>query len=91
MRLAWISCQTTLGRANVFGSAISGLSEEGSTGDITGSTIGSAASLAGAGLTVGGPIGAAVGGGLGLVSGLIGSIKRKKQMQSVKTQKRNSQ
>ena len=74
-----------LGGANVFGSAISGLSEEGSTGD--GSTIGSAASLAGAGLTVGGPIGAAVGGGLGLVSGLIGSIKRKKQMQALRRRK----
>lgn len=75
------------GGANVFGSAISGLSEEGSTGDIAGSTIGSAASLAGAGLTVGGPIGAAVGGGLGLVSGLIGSIKRKKQMQALRRRK----
>lgn len=76
-----------LGGANVLGSAISGLSEEGSTGDVTGSTIGSAASLAGAGLTVGGPIGAAVGGGLGLVSGLIGSIKRKKQMQALRRRK----
>ena len=76
-----------LGGANVFGSAISGLSEEGSTGDIAGSTIGSAASLAGAGLTVGGPIGAAVGGGLGLVSGLIGSIKRKKQTQALRRRK----
>lgn len=76
-----------LGGANVFGSAISGLSEEGSTGDIAGSTIGSAASLAGAGLTVGGPIGAAVGGGLGLVSGLIGSIKRKKQIQALRRRK----
>lgn len=76
-----------LGGANIFGSAISGLSEEGSTGDIAGSTIGSAASLAGAGLTVGGPIGAAVGGGLGLVSGLIGSIKRKKQMQALRRRK----
>lgn len=76
-----------LGGANVFGSAISGLSEEGSTGDIAGSTIGSAASLAGAGLTVGDPIGAAVGGGLGLVSGLIGSIKRKKQMQALRRRK----
>lgn len=76
-----------LGGANVFGSAISGLSEEGSTGDIAGSTIGSAASLAGASLTVGGPIGAAVGGGLGLVSGLIGSIKRKKQMQALRRRK----
>lgn len=76
-----------LGGANVFGSAISGLSEEGSTGDIAGSTIGSAASLAGAGLTVGGPIGAAVGGGLGLVSGLIGSIKRKKQMRALRRRK----
>lgn len=76
-----------LGGANVFGSAISGLSEEGSTGDVAGSTIGSAVSLAGAGLTVGGPIGAAVGGGLGLVSGLIGSIKRKKQMQALRRRK----
>lgn len=76
-----------LGGTNVFGSAISGLSEEGSTGDVVGSTIGSAASLAGAGLTVGGPIGAAVGGGLGLVSGLIGSIKRKKQMQALRRRK----
>lgn len=76
-----------LGGANVFGSAISGLSEEGSTGDVAGSTIGSAASLAGAGLTVGGPIGAAVGGGLGLVSGLISSIKRKKQMQALRRRK----
>lgn len=76
-----------LGGANVFGSAISGLSEEGSTGDVVGSTIGSVASLAGAGLTVGGPIGAAVGGGLGLVSGLIGSIKRKKQMQALRRRK----
>lgn len=76
-----------LGGANVFGSAISGLSEEGSTGDVAGSTIGSAASLAGAGLTVGGPVGAAVGGGLGLVSGLIGSIKRKKQMQALRRRK----
>lgn len=76
-----------LGGANVLGSAISGLSEEGSTGDVAGSTIGSAASLAGAGLTVGGPIGAAVGGGLGLVSGLIGSIKRKKQMQALRRRK----
>lgn len=76
-----------LGGANVLGSAISGLSEEGSTGDIAGSTIGSAASLAGAGLTVGGPIGAAVGGELGLVSGLIGSIKRKKQMQALRRRK----
>lgn len=76
-----------LGGANVFSSAISGLSEEGSTGDVAGSTIGSAASLAGAGLTVGGPIGAAVGGGLGLVSGLIGSIKRKKQMQALRRRK----
>lgn len=76
-----------LGGANVFGSAISGLSEEGSTGDVAGSTIGSAVSLAGAGLAVGGPIGAAVGGGLGLVSGLIGSIKRKKQMQALRRRK----
>lgn len=75
-----------LGGANVIGSAISGLSTEGSTGDVIGSTLGSAASLAGAG-TAFGPIGTAVGGGLGLVTGLIGSIKRKKQMQEMKRRK----
>ena len=75
-----------LGGANVIGSAISGLSTEGSTGDVVGSTLGSAASLAGAG-TAFGPIGTAVGGGLGLVTGLIGSIKRKKQMQEMKRRK----
>ena len=75
-----------LGGANVIGSAISGLSTEGSTGDVVGSTLGSTASLAGAG-TAFGPIGTAVGGGLGLVTGLIGSIKRKKQMQEMKRRK----
>lgn len=75
-----------LGGANVIGSAISGLSTEGSTGDVVGSTLGSTASLAGAGAAFG-PIGAAVGGGLGLVTGLIGSIKRKKQMQEMKRRK----
>lgn len=75
-----------LGGANVLGSAISGLSTEGSTGDAIGSTLGSVASLAGAG-TAFGPIGTAVGGGLGLVTGLIGSIKRKKQMQEMKRRK----
>lgn len=75
-----------LGGANVIGSAISGLSTEGSTGDVISSTLGSAASLAGAG-TAFGPIGTAVGGGLGLVTGLIGSIKRKKQMQEMKRRK----
>lgn len=75
-----------LGGANDIGSAISGLSTEGSTGDVVGSTLGSAASLAAAG-TAFGPIGTAVGGVLGLVTGLIGSIKRKKQMQEMKRRK----
>ena len=58
-----------LGGANVLGSAISGLSGEGSTGDAIGSTLGSAASLAGAGFSIGGPIGAAAGGVLGTAFG----------------------
>lgn len=76
-----------LGGANVLGSAISGLSGEGSTGDVAGSTIGGIGSGAATGMTLGGPIGAAAGGGLGLVSGLIGSIKRKKQMQALRRRK----
>lgn len=75
-----------LGGANDIGSAISGLSTEGSTGDVVGSTLGGAASLAAAG-TAFGPIGTVVGGVLGLVTGLIGSIKRKKQMQEMKRRK----
>lgn len=66
-----------LGGANVLGSAISGLSGEGSTGDAIGSTLGSAASLAGAGFSIGGPIGAAAGGVLGAAFGWIGSRRRK--------------
>ena len=69
-----------LGGANVLGSAISGLSGEGSTGDAIGSTLGSAASLAGTGFSIGGPIGAAAGGVLGAAFGWIGSRRRKKQM-----------
>lgn len=76
-----------LGGANVLGSAISGLSEEGSTGDIAGSTIGSAASLAGTGFSIGGPIGAAAGGVLGAAFGWIGSRRRKKQMEQMRRRK----
>lgn len=76
-----------LGGANVFGSAISGLSEEGSTGDVAGSTIGSAASLAGTGFSIGGPIGAAAGGVLGAAFGWIGSRRRKKQMEQMRRRK----
>lgn len=72
-----------LGGANVLGSAISGLSGEGSTGDAIGSTLGSAASLAGAGFSIGGPIGAAAGGVLGTAFGWIGARKRKKQMEQM--------
>lgn len=76
-----------LGGANVFGSAISGLSEEGSTGDAIGSTLGSAASLAGTGFSIGGPIGAAAGGVLGAAFGWIGSRRRKKQMEQMRRRK----
>lgn len=73
-----------LGGTGVLGSAIAGLSNEGTTGDIVGSTLGSTASLAGAGLKVGGPIGAIAGGLFGLGSGLIGAFKRKKQLADLK-------
>lgn len=75
------------GGANVLGSAISGLSGEGSTGDAIGSTLGSAASLAGAGFSIGGPIGAAAGGVLGTAFGWIGARKRKKQMEQMRRRK----
>lgn len=73
-----------LGGTGVLGSAIAGLSNEGTTGDIVGSTLGSTASLAGAGFKVGGPIGAIAGGLFGLGSGLIGAFKRKKQLADLK-------
>lgn len=76
-----------LGGANVLGSAISGLSGEGSTGDAIGSTLGSAASLAGTGFSIGGPIGAAAGGVLGAAFGWIGSRRRKKQMEQMRRRK----
>lgn len=76
-----------LGGANVLGSAISGLSGEGSTGDVIGSTLGSAASLAGTGFSIGGPIGAAAGGVLGAAFGWIGSRRRKKQMEQMRRRK----
>jgi hypothetical protein len=76
-----------LGGANVLGSAISGLSGEGSTGDAIGSTLGSAASLAGTGFSIGGPIGAAAGGVLGTAFGWIGARKRKKQMEQMRRRK----
>lgn len=76
-----------LGGANVLGSAISGLSGEGSTSDAIGSTLGSAASLAGAGFSIGGPIGAAAGGVLGTAFGWIGARKRKKQMEQMRRRK----
>lgn len=76
-----------LGGANILGSAISGLSGEGSTGDAIGSTLGSAASLAGTGFSIGGPIGAAAGGVLGAAFGWIGSRRRKKQMEQMRRRK----
>lgn len=76
-----------LGGANVLGSAISGLSGEGSTGDAIGSTLGNAASLAGTGFSIGGPIGAAAGGVLGAAFGWIGSRRRKKQMEQMRRRK----
>lgn len=76
-----------LGGSNVLGSAISGLSGEGSTGDTIGSILGSATSLAGAGFSIGGPIGAAAGGVLGTAFGWIGARKRKKQMEQMRRRK----
>lgn len=76
-----------LGGANVLGSAISGLSGEGSTGDVAGSTIGGIGSGAATGMTLGGPIGAAAGGVIGGLAGLFGARRRKKQMEQMRRRK----
>jgi gas vesicle protein len=76
-----------LGGANVLGSAISGLSGEGSTGDVAGSTIGGIGSGAATGMTLGGPIGAAAGGVIGGLAGLFGARSRKKQMEQMRRRK----
>lgn len=76
-----------LGGANVLGSAISGLSGEGSTGDVAGSTIGGIGSGAATGMTLGGPIGAAAGGIIGGLTGLFGARSRKKQMEQMRHRK----
>lgn len=76
-----------LGGANVLGSAISGLSGEGSTGDVAGSTIGGIGSGAATGMTLGGPIGAAAGGVIGGLAGLFGARSRKKQMEQMRSRK----
>lgn len=76
-----------LGGANVLGSAISGLSGEGSTGDVAGSTIGGIGSGAATGMTLGGPIGAAAGGIIGGLTGLFGARSRKKQMEQMRRRK----
>lgn len=76
-----------LGGANVLGSAISGLSGEGSTGDVAGSTIGGIGSGAATGMTLGGPIGAAAGGIIGGLTGLFGARRRKKQMEQMRRRK----
>lgn len=76
-----------LGGANVLGSAISGLSGEGSTGDVAGSTIGGIGSGAATGMTLGGPIGAAAGGIIGGLAGLFGARSRKKQMEQMRRRK----
>ena len=62
-----------LGGANVLGSAISGLSGEGSTGDVAGSTIGGIGSGAAMGASIGGPWGAVIGGAIGGITSSIGS------------------
>lgn len=76
-----------LGGANVLGSAISGLSGEGSTGDVAGSTIGGIGSGAATGMKLGGPIGAAAGGVIGGLAGLFGARSRKKQMEQMRRRK----
>lgn len=76
-----------LGGANVLGSAISGLSGEGSTGDVAGSTIGGIGSGVATGMTLGGPIGAAAGGVIGGLAGLFGARSRKKQMEQMRRRK----
>lgn len=76
-----------LGGANVLGSAISGLSGEGSTGDVAGSTIGGIGSGAATGMTLGGPIGAAAGGVIGGLAGLFRARSRKKQMEQMRRRK----
>lgn len=76
-----------LGGANVLGSAISGLSGEGSTGDVAGSTIGGIGSGAANGMALGGPIGAAAGGVIGGLTGLFGARRRKKQMEQMRRRK----
>lgn len=76
-----------LGGANVLGSAISGLSGEGSTGDVASSTIGGIGSGAATGMTLGGPIGAAAGGIIGGLTGLFGARRRKKQMEQMRRRK----
>lgn len=76
-----------LGGANVLGSAISGLSGEGSTGDVAGSIIGGIGSGAATGMTLGGPIGAAAGGIIGGLTGLFGARSRKKQMEQMRRRK----
>lgn len=76
-----------LGGANILGSAISGLSGEGSKGDVAGSTIGGIGSGAATGMTLGGPIGAAAGGIIGGLTGLFGARRRKKQMEQMRRRK----
>lgn len=76
-----------LGGAAVLGSAVSGLSGEGSTGDVAGSTIGGIGSGAATGMTLGGPIGAAAGGIIGGLTGLFGARSRKKQMEQMRRRK----
>ena len=68
-----------VGTTNVVGSALSGISDEGSAANTAGNVLSSAGSLAAAGSAFG-PIGTGVGAALGAVVGGISAARRRKQL-----------
>ena len=68
-----------VGATNVVGSALSGISDEGSAANTAGNVLSSAGSLAAAGSAFG-PIGTGVGAALGAVVGGISAARRRKQL-----------
>lgn len=68
-----------VGATNVVGSALSGISDEGSAANTAGNILSSAGSLAAAGSAFG-PIGTGVGAALGAVVGGISAARRRKQL-----------
>lgn len=71
---------------NFLGTAVSGVSDEGSDGDFAGSILSGAASGAGFG-SMFGPIGTGVGTLVGGLTGLLGAKKRKEQLQAMQDRK----